>query len=553
MHTEDVLRLIAQGETLTTEFKRRITSDDFNDRKLVEAVACMSNSRGGVLMVGVEDDGTISGCLPFHKSAGTVPARIEALIQNKTRPSIATHAEVHTVDGKDILTIEVPQATTPVCTSNGLYQYRLINVQGQPQCMAMEPSYLFSTYMSATKRDWAALPAEGATIDDIDAAELQRYRDLSGDKPLSQLDDIQLLRALGAYHDSDARLTLGALLLFGTQDAISRFIPNHEVQFQVLDGTRVKVNESYSGPLIKVFEKVTERVGDFRVEDEINFGILRIGLENVPENVSREAVANALVHRDYSELGPIRITLSDNEFTVSSPGGFPSGITLENVLTATQPRSVLLADSFRRAGLVERTGRGVQILFTAAIKSGGTEPNFFGSNDRLIIFNYPISRADKDFVVFTRAWAQSHEDLSLTELRLIRLLRSSGSMNQAELAEHLQLPVEKVRSSLVELTSSGVLAKTGAGRTSGYRLGPGFFDSVGRRSDFIRTRELSDLDITSRIDAYIREFGAITRAQLEELCGMSRQQAYRTLARLVEEGHLRMEGHRRGAKYVRNG
>lgn len=105
-------------------------------------------------------------------------------------------------------------------------------------------------------------------------------------------------------------------------------------------------------------------------------GIHRIGIPRVPPSVVREVIANALVHRSYAEQGPVQVRLGPDDFTVSSPGGLPPGVTLGNLLDQSRPRSVVLAEAFKRAGLVDRAGRGVRQMFGSLLRGGRGEPDY---------------------------------------------------------------------------------------------------------------------------------------------------------------------------------
>ena len=130
-------RLIEVGETLAVEFKGE-ESASFTDRELVEAVVCLanrSNDGPGWLLIGVEDDGCVSGARPRHENGTTDPIRVQALIGNRTRPSLSARAEMVSLDGQEVLMIEVPVLRQPVGTSDGHYLRRVIGGDGKPSCV----------------------------------------------------------------------------------------------------------------------------------------------------------------------------------------------------------------------------------------------------------------------------------------------------------------------------------------------------------------------------------------------------------------------------------
>ncbi|NYT09344.1 MAG: ATP-binding protein, partial [Methanosarcinales archaeon] len=128
MIPELLREIVAKGESLNVEFKGEEKSA-LSDSALVEAVICLANRSGvepGWLLVGVEDDGRITGSRPRHSGEKTDTYRVSALIANRTRPSLACRAEIVEIDGLFVLVVEVPTSRTPVSTPEGKYQRRAI-------------------------------------------------------------------------------------------------------------------------------------------------------------------------------------------------------------------------------------------------------------------------------------------------------------------------------------------------------------------------------------------------------------------------------------------
>ncbi|MGQ9710868.1 MAG: AlbA family DNA-binding domain-containing protein, partial [Anaerolineae bacterium] len=166
---ERLCELIAQGESLTVEFKGE-EGGQIPDNELVETVICLANRAGqdmGYLLVGVEDDGRVTGARPRH--GNTIdPVRIQALIGNRTRPSLACRAEVVEWDGKTVLVVEVPPARTPVGTTAGVYKRRAIGGHGRPECL---PYYFHEMQAHLADRsvlDYSALVVPEARWQDLD-------------------------------------------------------------------------------------------------------------------------------------------------------------------------------------------------------------------------------------------------------------------------------------------------------------------------------------------------------------------------------------------------
>jgi ATP-dependent DNA helicase RecG len=155
--TETELKiLIAQGESMALEFKR---DSPIGDTELLEAVVCLANADGGVLLIGVEDDGTVTGVHQKHQSV--LPSQLEASINNRTKPSVQVRAEAVTIGGLLVHVIRVPQAFGIVSTTDGKILKRNLDVHGKPECLPMYPHEYPSRLAHLRRHDHTALPLEG--------------------------------------------------------------------------------------------------------------------------------------------------------------------------------------------------------------------------------------------------------------------------------------------------------------------------------------------------------------------------------------------------------
>lgn len=197
MSTEGVqpIPLLPQSESLTVEFKsdrNRLHDDD-----LVEALACLANTQGGELWLGVEDDGTPTGLHETHQSLTGLPGLVAA----RTSPSLAVTVEAVEISGVRVARIVVPRFGSEVATTAGKYSHRRIKPDGQPECVPMLPHDRRSRANRFGLHDASAQPVAGATLADLDPLERERLRQTvqqyGGDRVLLELDDEALDGALG--------------------------------------------------------------------------------------------------------------------------------------------------------------------------------------------------------------------------------------------------------------------------------------------------------------------------------------------------------------------
>lgn len=544
----DTASVILDGETFTTEFKSEI-----NDKDLVKAAACLANGIGGILLLGVEDDGRVVGARPRHGST-TDPHRVAAYIQASTEPALAVRVAVEVIDGHDVVRIDVPQADPgPVGTKLGVFTKRVMDTRGQPACVPMSAHEIVSMGMVMRGQDFATAVADGASIQDLDTKEFDRFRNLcaaAGDD-FAGLSDTDILKALGLV-PLNGPISLGAVLLFGTEVGIQRWVPNAEFLFQDLRSNADPTNVRIVGPLLWAAERLRGYIDERNTVTELMAGLHRVEIPLIPSVTRREAVANALVHRDYSALGPTVVQVTDDEFVVANPGGFPPGVTIANILDQSRPRSPVLAAAFKRAGLVERRGKGVNDMFEQQLRAGRDMPDYSRSTAESVVVTVPLGHADLDLVRFLMTWEnQNQRPLTLDELRIVHEVKSSGSASGLEVAESLNLIASTAKSILGRLIESGILEARGTGRGRKFHLTARFYDSAHDRNAYVRVKGADPLQQERMILDYVQAYGSITRSQAAQLCQTTPSAARSTLKRLVGDKRLRLEGERRGARYVR--
>lgn len=221
------------------------------------------------------------------------------------------------------------------------------------------------------------------------------------------------------------------------------------------------LNQQFVGPLLELAETMRALIDERNTVVELLAGLNRVQIPLISSVTRREVVANALVNRDYASLGPTQIQISDSEFTVSNPGGFPPGVMVANLLDQSRPRSPIVAAAFKRAALVERRGKGVNDMFEQQLRAGRDAPDYSRSTSDSVVVSVPLGSADLDLVRFLLTFENDTQQmLRLDELRVMHKVRASGSATTAELAEALSmLPAtgRVIAARLVELghTASG--------------------------------------------------------------------------------------------------
>jgi ATP-dependent DNA helicase RecG len=408
--------------------------------------------------------------------------------------------------------------------------------------------------------DPSALIVAAARWEDLDPLEFERFRRSvrerrgRSDESLADLRDVELAKALGVVDaNGEVRgVRLAALLLFGKEDALRRLVPGHEVAFQVLRGLDVEVNDFFRWPLLRVMEECEARIRARNREQELMVGLLRVGVPDYPERALREALANALIHRDYLRLGAVHFQWQSEQIEITSPGGFPEGVRLDNLLvTSPRPRNPLLADAFKRAGIVERTARGIDTIFYEQLRNGRPAPSYARSNEATVSVVIPGGAANLDFVRLLVTEAQQGRDLVLDELLILNALWQARSISTDEAARLVQKPEGQARAALSRLVEAGLVEERGQKKGRTWHLSAATYRLLGDKAGYVRQRGFEPLQQEQMVLQYVEKHGRITRREAAELCRIGPYQATRLLSRLVNDGRLRRHGTRKAAWYER--
>lgn len=506
-------------------------------------------------MLGVEDDGTITGLHPTHHDV----VGVVALIANKTNPPLSVHVEEYKFDDKVIGRVCVPKSTQIISTSDGLVQRRRVMASGKPEAVPFYPHEFIHRQSALRLVDHSAVPIKELTVKDLNPLERQRVREAiqlyRGDVSLLSLTDEELDGALGLVVTADGvkRPTLAGLLMIGREEVLRQYVPSHEIAFQVLDGTDVRVNEFFRKPLLHAFEDVERLFAARLTEQEIQVGLFRVPIPNFDKRAFREAFVNALVHRDYARLGAVHVRLDGDGLSISNPGGFVEGITLDTLLVAEpHPRNPLLADMSKRLGLSERTGRGIDRIFEGVLRYGRLAPDYGRSSASSVVVRMSSAASDMEFLeLVLREEERIGRPLPLDSLIILSRLRQERRLATADLSLSTQKSEQETRVVLQKLVESGLIAAHGNGKGRAYTLSAKLYGKTGQKAGFIRLAGFDAIQQQGMIIKYIKEHRTIKRSEAADLCRISPYQANRLLKRLSTEGRIISKGKGKGTFYER--
>ena len=508
---------------------RRVVRDE-----IAENVAAFANADGGLLVLGIEDCGELSG----HGYPSSAVAAMLEVPRNRLDPPLAP-GELRAIDDREILVFDVPVSPVPVMVRGNGYPRRMDDTVVRERYDAI----------AAIKAQGRAQSLEehlvaGFGLGDLDSALLDRAMAGSGLTDRDHADYLRL-RRLASDRDSALVLRQGALLLFG-RDAGAIDHPNAGIRIMRVDGTerlsgaRYNVEEvaRLDGPLPRLIEDAYRTIGGLiRRSARLHDLFFRESPE-YPTFAWQEAIVNAVAHRDYRIRGfGIEVWLYDDRMEVVSPGGLLPDVPIERLQMRERlhsSRNPRMTRVLAELGVMREQGEGVPRMFEEMERSWLPVPELTNDSDRfrVVLINRPIFETpDPD-------WVRHVRELPIAERQKRILAAYPPGANGFQSADYQRLngvDRDTAYRELMELVELGLLAPPER-RGRGAR-----YDSVGLRGFVPSARDV----LAKRMSAQ----GFIRNADYREIFGVDRPKAMRALAGLVAETVLRQEGERRGTRY----
>lgn len=544
------MRTIPNTETLDVEFKSDLKC--YPDHDLIEEIVGMTNTIGGVLYLGVEDDGTITGVHKKHNDA----VGVTALIANNTVPPISVRAEVIYEESHNILKIEIPRSRGVVATTWGKILRRRLKLDGSPEAIPMYPYEIPSRLSELGMLDYSAQPLDGATIDDLDPNQRVRLRKIiqtrqGGEKNLLTLSDDELDIALRLVTKSGESYvpTVTGMLLLGKEERIAELIPTAKATFQVLEGTAVRINEDSSKPLLELFENYETYIRAWNPERETEYGLFRIPIPEFDWSAFREGLVNAFCHRDYTMLGRVRVSIDDEGLSISNPGGFIDGVNLKNLLTVEpHGRNPALADALKRIGLAEKTGRGIDRIFEGSIVFGRPWPDYSESTSQMVKLFIQRAKADLAFAkIVSDEQNRQGKSLSIYSLMILSVLNSERRITIDRIVEVTNLSENKIRTAIELMIEQGLIEASGRGKNRTFILGAKIYKENKEAIQYVRQADIDSIRYPEMIIKLANtQNGIVTKQNVAELLKVTPNQAYSYIKKLQKEGKLELM---QGGKY----
>jgi len=532
---EDFARLLAAPEGTRIEFKTAATSYQFD--KLLEYCVALANEGGGHIILGVSDlrPRDVVGTAAFAE-----PGRTEAGIYQHLSHRVPIEEYHH--DGKRVLIVHVPPRL-PGAAWNlaGRYLKR-----AGDDLVSMGDGEL-RTIFAEIGPDFTAEPCP-AGLDALDPALIAEFRHRWARKTrnprLELLSDLEVLTDADLL--TDARPNYAALILLGTRAALGRHLAQAEIVFEYRSSEAsgpAQDREDYRAGFLGLHENLWKKINLRNDRQSYQEDFFRYDIPTFDEVAVREALLNAVAHRDYRLGGSIFIRQYSRRLEIVSPGGFPPGITSENIADQQNPRNRRLAETLARAGLVERAGQGMNLMIEAAIKQTKPLPSFVGSAAHEVRLTLAGTVQNPAFIRFLQRLGDERLAALNTYdyLALDAIQRDLPQPFAAELAVRL--------SGLVEL---GAVERQGRGSSARHLLSRELYAALGQPGAYTRRKGLDHETNKALLEKHLNDAGA-QGAPMSELMqvlpAMSRTQIKRLMMELDVEGRAHLIGLKRGSRW----
>ena len=502
-------------------------------------IVAFANEGGGLLVLGMADK------MPHDVMGSDFGEGKLGALEDETysRLGIRIRMEELFEDSKRVLVVHIP--ARPVGKMLKFEGVPLMRVGESLRNMSDEEMFAI---LSEQESDFSAKICKGLTFDDLDKAAILKLKEAYSKKQdnsqFLSLSDEQALSDLGLINNSG--VTYAALILIGKKETIKRYLPQSLVNLeyrnsltQINFDNRKIFSEPYYIAIENLWEFINQRNGKVPVQQ----GPYIFDIPFFNKEVIREAINNAIAHRDYRITSEIVIKQFPNAMHIINPGGFPLGVTLDNLLTVNStPRNRLLADTMAKTGVVERSGQGIDKIYYQTVSEAKPEPDYSKSDNYQVELRLSSVVEDKAFALFIRQIQQERavdNKLSVQDVLILNDIRKGVDKKNLD------------TSILNKLEKDGLIEKHGKTKGTYYLLSRAYYEFTGEKGKYSRITDWDDNQMFFIILQHLQKFGTAKMNDFIDLFEgrLSRKQVRYTIEKLVEKNDLKREGEGKGTFY----
>jgi ATP-dependent DNA helicase RecG len=442
MDLDNIKLFIREGEGLTVEFKERYTP------RIDEDIVAFANVRGGILLLGVRDDGIIVG----ERLTNDLKAKINSLARN-CKPAITTEL----LQIGEVVAIVVSEGEEkPYSCGSGYYR----RLDGSTQKMSHDE--LRFMFAENDPLPFEEKTVKGFTFDDVSKAKIRAFTK----EATIRIGSTALTDFLCSLKVADGDRVKNAGILFFAKDVYGHL---HQAQMTLLafkgtDRLHIYDRHDVRDDLLTQFnEAVAFLKKHLNIRSEIR-GVNREDIYEIPFEVLREALVNALMHRDYSITGTqASVEVYDDRVEIINPGGLPKGLSIRDLGTVSIRRNEMIADLFFRLHKVERIGMGIQKMKKSMVAAGLHEPTFASDTFfRAIFYRSPEFALKKEEGERSPKLVEGLvEGLVENQKKILILIARNPRVSKKVMAQSLGISTTAIDKNLTTLKQKGLIRRIG--------------------------------------------------------------------------------------------
>jgi ATP-dependent DNA helicase RecG len=450
MDQKELKLFIEEGEGLTIEFKEKYTS------KIVQDIVAFANSKGGKIILGVTDEGKING----EKLTGQLKAEIFSLGRN-CDPEI--EVSVKQIEG--LVVVDVAEGDDKPYSCSGTYYKRFDAVT--QKLNRNETKAIFDSNSSS---QFDEKPNTKAKLSDLSLTKVRAFYKTAGIKyKVTQENLPNILKSLNLMESN--RISNVGVLFFA--EKMDHFFLHSQIMmlaFKDYVGATIFDRKEIRGDLITQFNEAEFFMTRHLSLQAIIESTRRRNVYEIPEEAWREAIANAIIHRDYKMGGTsIQVRIFPDRVEVISPGRLPKGVTAKNIGEMSSRRNEVIADMFSRMDVVEKAGTGI-IRIREAMKREGLPPPVFedmGEFFKIILYRPKGVSPDIDIKKSTqkkyleKVPSKSTLKLGKTAQKVLDLIAGNSQITTSDLAANLEITADAVKKHLSNLKKKDLIRRIG--------------------------------------------------------------------------------------------
>jgi ATP-dependent DNA helicase RecG len=525
---------MTRNEDEHLEFKAATGGYEFE--QLVDYAVALANERGGRFILGVSDKKPrrVVGTAAFPEIE-----RTKAGLMDRIHLRVEVDEVRH--PGGRVLVFQIPSRPigTPV-HDRGQYFMR----SGE-QLVPMLPDMLRRIFDEAGP-DFSAEFCPRATFADLDRAAIADFRHRwarkGGGREISDGSDEDVLS--GAELIEGTRVTYAALILFGLRASLGRLLPQAEVIFEYRsgDGTgAAQVREEYRQGFFSFYEDLWTQINLRNDTQHFQDGLFLLDIKTFNEKAIREAVLNAVSHRDYRMAGSVFVRQYPRRLEIVNPGPAPGGISFENILWQQAPRNRRIAETLARCGLVERSGQGMNTIFETCIRESKPYPDFGLSDDYHFGMTLEGQIRHPEFLRVLEMIGQEQMDLfSTSDFLVVDRVYEGG-----------EIP-ERLTNSLHRLLDSGIVERSNQNKAARYVLSRRFYHAVGEHGVYTRKKGLDRETNKALLLKHIQEsagLGSRLEVLRQVLPALDPKTVQNLLSDLAKDGQIHVVGRTKAGRW----